>query len=161
MPDLPEIDRAVERIERLLDEFSDPQIRAKAEELVGVLMEVYGAGLERIIELSDQAIFDRLVRDKLVASLLLIHGRHPLDAETRIREALAPIGSRVKGQRIVFEGIENGIARVRIDSNGGGGVPAGLAAAIEHAVTEAAPELDGVKVEVPATLVQIGLAPGA
>lgn len=167
MPDSPDVNRAVERIDGLLGELGDPQVRAKAEELVRVLMEVYGAGIERIVELLDeagdsgQAVFESLLRDKLVASLLLIHDLHPLDPETRIREALAPIERRLNGQHLFFEGIEGGIARIRIDSNGSGAVQPGLAEAIERAVTAAAPDLDGVKVDAPARLVQIGLAPGA
>jgi hypothetical protein len=166
MPDSPDVNRAVQRIDALLGEF-DPQSRGKAEELVRVLMEVYGAGLGRILDLLDeagessQAVLESLVRDKLVASLMLIHGLHPVDAETRIQEALAPIERRLNGVQLVFEGVQGGIARIRISSNGSGAVPPGLAGAIEGAVAAAAPDLDGVNIEAPAKLVQIGLAPGA
>jgi hypothetical protein len=167
MSGLPDVDAAAQRVEALLGEFSDPAARQKAEELVRLLMEVYGAGLEHMLELADaageggRAALDAFVQDKLVGSLLLIHGLHPLDAETRVREALAPIERRLNGQHLVFEGVEGGVARVRIDSNGTGAVPPGLAGAVERAVAAAAPELDGVKVETPAKLVQIGPAPGA
>ncbi len=161
MSESPDVNEAVQRIEALLGELGGS---GRAEELVRVLMQVYGAGLARIIELvgegeAGQAVIERLIRDKLVASLLLIHGLHPLDPETRIREALVPIARRLDGQHIVFEGIVNGVARIRIDANGTGGVPPGLAGAIERAAADAAPDLDGVKVEAPGRLVQIGLAP--
>jgi hypothetical protein len=161
MADSPDVNEAVRRIEALLGELSDPQVRPKAEELVRVLMEIYGAGLERILAIVEESGSEALAQDKLVASLLLIHGLHPVEVETRIREALAAIERCLTGQHLVFEGIEGGIARVRIESNGGGGVPPGLPAAVERAVSEAAPDLDGVKVDVPAKLVQIGLAPGS
>lgn len=167
MPDSPDVNAVARRMETLLEGFTDPQARGRAEDLVRTLMEVYGAGLERVIELAGaageggQAVLDGMVQDKLVASLLLIHGLHPFDAETRVREALAPLERRLNGQHLLFEGIDGGIARVRIDSNGSGGAPPGLAAAIERAVADAAPDLDGVKVEMPSKLVQIAPAPGS
>ncbi len=87
MPESPDVNAAVQRIEALLGELGGSR---QAEELVRVLMQVYGAGLARIVELVGEAEVERLSRDKLVASLLLIHNLHPLDPETRIREALAP-----------------------------------------------------------------------
>jgi hypothetical protein len=152
MSESPDVNAAVERIEALLGELGGSK---QAEELVRVLMQVYGAGLARIVELLEKAEVERLSRDKLVASLLLIHNLHPLDPETRIREALAPVERRLDGQHVIFDGIVDGVARIRIDANGSGGVPPGLAAAIERAAAEAAPDLEGVKVEVPSRLVQI------
>src|SRR5262249_60524114 len=72
---------------------ADPRVRAKAEELVRLLMELYGSALARILETVDNtdsadAIFDRLATDDLVASLLVLHGLHPLNVETRIARAL-------------------------------------------------------------------------
>ena len=120
-------------------------------------MEVYGEGLRQVVEIareSGDGLLERLVDDRLVASLLLVHGLHPVDAETRIRRALAPIERRLDGQRLVFEGLDEGVARVRIEP--GGPPAASLAAHIEEAVAEAAPEVEQVDVlgAVPA-LVQI------
>lgn len=154
MSESPDVNAAVQRIEALLGELGGSR---QAEELVRVLMQVYGAGLARIVELIGATEVERLSRDKLVASLLLIHNLHPLDPETRIREALAPLERRLDGQHIFFDGIVDGVARIRID--GGGAVPPGLAAAIERAAADAAPDLAGVKVEAPGRLVQIGSAP--
>ena len=87
---------AGDRIEGLLQELgtvADPRVREKAEELVRLLMELYGSALVRVLEIVDDTgsadeIFDRLAADDLVASLLVLHGLHPLNIETRIVHAL-------------------------------------------------------------------------
>ena len=58
------------------------------------MIELHGAGLERILDkLADAgdaglALIDALAEDDLVGSILLLHGLHPLDLETRVRQAL-------------------------------------------------------------------------
>src|SRR6185295_3635779 len=82
--------RAVsDRIEALLAEvraLGEPRARETAEELVRLLMELYGAGIERLLEIVDEAgageLFDRFVQDDLVASLMILHGLHPQDIES-------------------------------------------------------------------------------
>ncbi len=139
-----EADQAVERIEAVLDELTDAGARAQAEELVRVLMELYGAGLRRTLEILREAEFplERLAEDRLVGSLLLMHDLHPVDAETRIRRALAPVAERVE-----LVGLEEGVARVRITGGGCG------AEAVEQVIREAAPEIE--RVEIASPLVQI------
>ena len=90
----PDTDATVKQIDSLLEQLSaaDPASRAMAEELIRTLMQLYGAGLERIVEVLREAsatdMAARLADDKLVGSLLLLHGLHPVDAETRVREGL-------------------------------------------------------------------------
>lgn len=82
-----------DRIEAVLGEMratADPRLIGQAEELVRLLMEFYGAGLERAIEVvwadgEDQAALDRMVDDELVASLMLLHGLHPLSSRNESR----------------------------------------------------------------------------
>ena len=68
--------------------------RERAEELVRQVTDLYGAGLERILEILDEpgklddATLAALAADDLVASLLLVHGLHPHDVETRVAAAL-------------------------------------------------------------------------
>src|SRR5437868_1080348 len=89
--------RQVERIEELLREFAaeaDAAVRAKAVELVRLLMDFHGAGLARITELvagagaQGDAILLDFARDELVSHLLLLYGLHPEDVEARVRGAL-------------------------------------------------------------------------
>ena len=67
---------------------------ASAEELVRLLLGLYGDGLGHIMEAlaaegaAGLKIRDRLLADPLVESLLLLHDLHPLDVDARIQRAL-------------------------------------------------------------------------
>jgi len=70
------------RIETLIQEvakFHDPHTRATVEELVQALLNMYGEGLERLLELtveteaSGLALIDTFARDELLSSLFLLH----------------------------------------------------------------------------------------
>ncbi|MBZ5602860.1 MAG: hypothetical protein LAO79_11190 [Acidobacteriia bacterium] len=136
-----DVDQIVVRIEELLSE-SD----ARAEELVRMLMQLYGAGLERMVEiLGDSEYAERFADDKLIGSLLLLHGLHPLDAETRVRRMLAKLEQSF-GAHFSLEGMERDVARVRVEKNGSP-LPGGIGEVIERAALEVAPDLAGVKVE--------------
>src|SRR5215210_9419793 len=87
----------VERVQDLLgslDEIADPVAQARVQELVGAVLELYGAGLERILGVLADAgepalpIRDALLDDGIVASLLLIHGLYPIPLEERVMQAL-------------------------------------------------------------------------
>ncbi len=86
-----------ERIETLIQEvaaFHDPHARTKAEELVQALLNMYGEGLSRLLELTAEteasglALIDTFASDELLSSLFMLHGLHPIDIETRVLEAL-------------------------------------------------------------------------
>ena len=89
-----------------LENISDDKTRASAKELVHLLMELHGAGLERIMETvfaegeSGAAMVDKLAAEPLVSSLLVLHGLHPDDLETRITnaiESLRPTAAQAGG----------------------------------------------------------------
>ncbi len=163
------VDGTVEQIETLLQDLgqTDPELRGVAEELVRSLIQLYGAGLGRVVEILREAgsedIVARLAQDKLLASLMLLHGLHPVDAETRVRKALQRIERGLESHRLELAGIEDGVARVTIVHSGGrrGTPPATLAATIEQAISECAPELSGVEVEGLATASLVQIAPMA
>ena len=85
---------AGDRIQTLLDATAAGGVaaRERAERLVGEVVELYGAGLSRIMaavgDRADPGILNRLVDDDLVASLLLVHGLHPHDVRRRVSDAL-------------------------------------------------------------------------
>jgi Fe-S cluster biogenesis protein NfuA/nitrite reductase/ring-hydroxylating ferredoxin subunit len=85
---------AGDRIQTLLDAASagGAVARERAEQLVREVVELYGAGLSRVLaavnEKADPGIPDRLADDDLVASLLLVHGLHPHDVRRRVSDAL-------------------------------------------------------------------------
>jgi len=162
-----------ERVEALLSELrsqAGPQVAATAEELVGCLVELYGAGLARITEIvgedeSGPKLMDKLVADPLVESLLLVHDLHPLDTSARVRraveEVLPQLGSHAGN--VEYLGLdEAGVLRLRLEQSGCSADT--VRDLIEKAVAGAAPEAAGVAIELaqpPAepTLLQITRRP--
>ncbi|MGB7951468.1 MAG: NifU family protein [Candidatus Binatia bacterium] len=148
-----------DRIEALLQELgrsADPRLRANSEELVRLLMDLYGSALARVLEIIDDTgsadeIFDRLAADDLVASLLALHGLHPLKVESRIARALDRVrpylGSH--GGDVKLLGVKDGVARLRLEGSCHG-CPSStvtMKLAIEKAIEEAAPEVVRIEVE--------------
>jgi Fe-S cluster biogenesis protein NfuA len=130
---------------------------ASAEELVRLLVGLYGDGLEHIVAAVRQegqagaALLDRLTEDPLVESLLLLHGLHPLDADARIQRALDRVrpylGSHAGG--VQYLGLADGVARLRLEGtcHGCPSSTVTVRLAIEGAVQDAAPEVTEVVVE--------------
>ncbi len=163
MAEPPDVDATVRRIEILLEELgeADPQLRVRASEVIRLLMHLYGSGFARAIEILGHDAAERLTEDRLLSSLLLLHGLHPLDASTRIAEGLRRVERKLDGHRLHLTGVSDEVARVRVELNGGP-VPTALAGAIEEAIADCAPDIAGVEIEglpqpVP-TLVQIAPA---
>jgi Fe-S cluster biogenesis protein NfuA/nitrite reductase/ring-hydroxylating ferredoxin subunit len=153
-----ELRERVGRLEMLLEEiesFEDPEARAKSAEMVQTLLELYGEGLGRIVEsigrLGGEDLKDELLGDELITHLLLLHGLHPVDVETRVLGALDEVRPYLEshGGNVQFLGIGDGVARVRLEGSCDG-CPSStmtLKLAIEEAVQKAAPELEGVEAE--------------
>jgi Fe-S cluster biogenesis protein NfuA len=164
------------RVEYLLDALragAAPDPGPVAEELVRLLVGLYGDGLGRIVAaLADEgaagaAVLDRLTADPLVESLLLLHDLHPLDVDARVQRALDRVrpylGSHAGGVR--YLGVHDGVARLRLEGSCHGCPSSTVTVqlAIQGAVQDAAPEVTDVVVEgmmPPAPqLLQIGRRP--
>ena len=159
---------AGERIEELLGGMPSGASRQAAEDLVRLLMELYGEGLARVVAIlreHDPTLVDRLAQDDLMEGLLLLHDLHPLDVDARIRRALnrvrPQLGAHAGG--VEYLGIDaKGVVRLRLDGNRAGCPSTALTVTktIERAVLDAAPETTGVEVTaVTTTLLQIGMGP--
>jgi Fe-S cluster biogenesis protein NfuA/nitrite reductase/ring-hydroxylating ferredoxin subunit len=147
------------RMETLLGEIetlADPDARAKAAEMVQVLLELYGEGLARVMEViaggeERERVFEALAGDELVSHLLLLHGLHPLDVETRVVRALEEVRPYLQshGGNVELLGIERGVARVRMQGSCDGCPSSAvtLKLAIEEAVQKSAPDLEGIEAE--------------
>ncbi|MFE3193852.1 NifU family protein [Nocardia sp. NPDC059240] len=143
---------AGERIDTLLGASSaaGAVARERAEQLVGEVVGLYGAGLERIMRLLDPDAVEQLARDELVASLLLVHGLHPHDAVTRVRTALdgvRPYLGSHGGDVDVLE-VTDGVVRLAF-SGSCRTCPSSsvtLELAVEDAVRAAAPEIETIEV---------------
>jgi len=148
----------VARMETLLEQIEalkDPHARSKAAEVVGVLLDLYGDGLARMMDLvyesgNDKA-FESFAQDELVSHLLLLHGLHPLDVETRVVQALEEVRPYLQshGGNVEFLGVEGGVARLRMQGSCDGCPSSAmtLKLAIEEAVLKAAPDLEGIEAE--------------
>ena len=148
-----------ERVEKLLSSLrsggSDPA--ATAEELVRLLVGLYGDGLGRTVEIlahhgaAGAEIMTALTDDPLVESLLLLHDLHPLDVDARVQRALDRVrpylGSHAGG--VEYLGVADGVARLKLEGSCHGCPSSTVTVrlAIEGAVLEAAPEVVEVVVE--------------
>jgi Fe-S cluster biogenesis protein NfuA len=159
MPQAHDIRVTGDRVEALIADLgtlSDAVTRAKAEDLVRALVELYGAGLERVVEIVTETeaaeVLRRLVGDPLVSGLLVLHDLHPLSTAERVREALDGVrpylGSHEGGVELLGVG-EDGIVRLRLEGTCHGCPSSRLTVtdAIERAIGQAAPEVSGVEVE--------------
>ncbi|MBF6195050.1 NifU family protein [Nocardia sp. NPDC004085] len=143
---------AGDRIETLLEASSagGALARERAEQLVRELVGLYGAGLTRVLELLDDAAVERLARDDLVASLLLVHGLHPHDVTTRVANALDSVrpylGSH--GGDVHLVDVADGVVRLEL-AGSCKSCPSSsvtLELAVEDAVRAAAPEIESIEV---------------
>ncbi|MFI0349444.1 NifU family protein [Actinomadura sp. 9N407] len=155
------------RVERLVEELSDPPpVRHRAEELVRLLMHLYGEGLGRVVGLLAPDQVARLASDDLVGSLLILHDLHPDSTLERVGTALERIrphlGSHAGGVELI--GIEDGVVHLRL-RGACDGCPSSASTvrdAIETAVRAAAPEITAIEVENATpepSLLQIGTRP--
>ena len=99
-----------------LEDLDDARCRELAEELTGAVVQMYGAGLERIAELIDRESLDRIAADDLVGGLLMVHDLHPVPLEQRVREALETVRPYMvsHGGDVELLGVEDGVARLRL-----------------------------------------------
>lgn len=149
-----------ERIEALLEASAanGPLARERAEELVRLVVELYGAGLERVLEIVydagglDDAALQGLADDELVASLLLVHGLHPYGVQDRVEQALAKVrpylGSH-GGDVELLDVTDDGVVRLRLlgSCDGCASSSLTLSLAVEGAIQAAAPEIVRIDVE--------------
>ncbi|MCV7228512.1 NifU family protein [Mycolicibacterium komossense] len=149
----PEWRAAGDRIQVLLDASSTggPVARDRAEQLVREVVELYGAGLQRILEMSGEpGLIERLASDDLVASLLLVHGLHPHDLHRRVADALERVrpylGSH--GGDVDLLDITDDVVRLRF-AGSCRSCPSSavtLELTVEDAIRAAAPEITSIEV---------------
>jgi Fe-S cluster biogenesis protein NfuA/nitrite reductase/ring-hydroxylating ferredoxin subunit len=146
---------AGDRIQTLLDASSSggAVARERAEQLVREVTDLYGAVLERMMDIAlaaDPRLAGGFVADDLVASLLLVHGLHPHDVERRVSDALDSVrpylGSH--GGDVSLLGVDEGVVRLQFQGScktcPSSSVT--LELAVEDAVRAAAPEISSIEV---------------
>jgi len=150
----------VERFQELtqsLERIEDPLARRSAEELIGVVLDLYGEGLRRIFSGLTEAgeptaeVRRKLADDGVVASLMLIHDLYPVTLEERVQGALEDVRPYMEshGGNVELVELIDGVARIRL-SGSCDGCPASAATlelAIKQALDEHAPDLAALEVE--------------
>ncbi len=160
-PSTQEFQKRIGRVEELiagLESSPDEGVREQVRELIQTLLELHGTGLEQILSvvydagIGGSAVIDELSRDQLVSGLLLLHGLHPLDLETRVRNAIEEVKPRLglHGGSVELLGV-NAEGRVHLKLQGNcHECPSSrltLRFSIEEALYAAAPDLTGLDVD--------------
>jgi Fe-S cluster biogenesis protein NfuA len=155
-----------DRVEELLAGFDATQTphraRERAEELVRTIVGFYGQGVERILSIvheelneNSEAMFEALCEDKLVESLLCLHGLHPIALEERIEAAMASVLPYIKSHKgdMKISRIEGDVVYLRLEGSCDG-CPASaetVKLAVERAILERVPEIHEVRAEASST----------
>ncbi|HEY2203714.1 MAG TPA: NifU family protein [Pseudonocardia sp.] len=147
------------RLEQLLgelDEHAPPEVAPAVQELAELLMDMYGAGLARIVTLLDGTPqLDALAVDEVVSGLLVLHDLHPEDTATRATRALDSVrpylGSHAGDVDLlgVDDGPDGPVVRLALRGSCDGcpSSAATVKGAIETALAEACPEVVRVDVD--------------
>jgi Fe-S cluster biogenesis protein NfuA/nitrite reductase/ring-hydroxylating ferredoxin subunit len=160
-----------ERIDALLSASATGGVvaRERAEELVRLVTDVYGSGLERVMEILHEAghldddVLRRLASDELVSGLLLVHGLHPYGVEQRVEEALQSVrpylGSH-GGDVELLAVTDDGAVQLRLlgSCDGCPSSSVTLKLAVEGAIESAAPEVETIEVQTPSASTTAGPA---
>ncbi|TVT23344.1 NifU family protein [Amycolatopsis acidiphila] len=115
-------------------------------------MELYGAGLSRVLELAGDAVVARLADDELVRGLLILHDLHPLSTMERVTAALERVrpylGTHAGDVELLGIG-EDGVARLRLKGTCDGCPSSAVTVqqAIEREILTAAPEIAAIDVQ--------------
>jgi Fe-S cluster biogenesis protein NfuA/nitrite reductase/ring-hydroxylating ferredoxin subunit len=154
------LNRAGSRIQELvaqIDALPDSPARVLFQECLESVLAFYGHGLERILQLvanagpDGQNIYHDLIHDNVVRGLLIIHDLHPVDIETRLRDALDKVRPylRSHGGNVELISLTNDVARLRLQGTckSCASSTVTLELAIRHAIEEACPDLVGFEVE--------------
>ena len=149
-----------ERIARLLDELraqANPYAWQQVDELLRTVLDLYGRGLARVIEIASgdapaEELRAKLVADPLLTSLLVLHGIHPLDTRTRIERVLDNVRESLGPDALApaFTSLDaDSVLRLRLEGKGPrhASTVAAVQGAIERAIAEAAPEVASIVFE--------------
>jgi len=152
-----EHEKKIQKLIEQIEAFPDENASALLNECLQSVLALYGDGLARILQLVKNAgadgekVRDALIHDKLVRSLLLVHGLHPQSLETRLQEALGKIRPYLEshGGNVELLALENDVARLRLQGTCKT-CPSStitLELAVRQAIEQACPDLLGFEVE--------------
>lgn len=146
----------VQELQNALDECAGPVPRELVDELIGAVVQMYGAGLGRILDTvlggpDGEPIATALAEDPLISTLLLIHDLHPVGLESRVQAALDSVRPYMEshGGNVELLSLEDGVARIHLRGSCSDCSASAmtLELAIKQALEEQAPDLEGLEVE--------------
>jgi Fe-S cluster biogenesis protein NfuA/nitrite reductase/ring-hydroxylating ferredoxin subunit len=147
----------VQELQERLDVTGDPATRRIADDLIAALVQMYGAGLGRILDHlfaageEGERIAVGLADEPFLATLLLIHDLHPVPLEVRVRDALDSVRPYMEshGGNVELLSLQNGLARIHLRGSCSdcSASSVTLELAIKQALEQAAPDLEGLEVE--------------
>jgi Fe-S cluster biogenesis protein NfuA/nitrite reductase/ring-hydroxylating ferredoxin subunit len=159
-PAIEDAERLIERVQDLqarLEDLGESVPRELADELVSAVVQMYGAGLERILAAlldggpDGERLAGSLADDPMVATLLLIHDLHPVPLEQRVQQALDSVRPYMEshGGNVELLSLKDGIARIHLRGSCSdcSASSVTLELAIKQALEDAAPDLEGLQVE--------------
>jgi hypothetical protein len=132
--------RRIEELVARVESFADSEARETAAQLMQAVLELHGTGLERMMDLAfesgpnGEALIRRFAGDDLVSSLLILHGLHPDDLETRVRHFLTKLPGHPE-----WIGCFEGVIRIR--------VAADARDAVESVLRQVVPDAAGIVIE--------------
>jgi Fe-S cluster biogenesis protein NfuA len=148
--------RQLGKLAAQFDELPDSAAKAAGKELVQLLMDVHGRGLERVMELvfdsgdSGSRIIDKLGQDSIVGNLLLLYSLHPDGLEARVQSAVDRIRPRLRklSCTIELERVQEGTVQVRLVTSGHscGSSARDLRAIVEDGMYEFAPDVASLEI---------------
>ena len=158
--DTREFQDQLRRLDALLqgvDRLANPEARAHVRQTVQAILDLHGAGLERILSHLDAAgeagaaARDACAGDEVVGGLLLLHGLHPLDLEARVLQALDQVRPflRSHGGNVELLSLTDGVIRLRLQGNCQGCPSSAVTMkqTIEEAILARAPDAIALEVE--------------
>ncbi|HEY1499245.1 MAG TPA: hypothetical protein VGF88_06690 [Acidobacteriaceae bacterium] len=154
-----EFQEQIRQLGRLVAEFDqlpEGPARIAGKQLVQLLMDLHGTGLERMMEIifesgdAGRGIIDKLGQDSRAASLLLLYSLHPDDLVTRVEQAVERMRSRLRKLSCAVASVHahEGVVQVRlaIAGHGCGSSTGDLRAIVEEGVYELAPDITSLEI---------------
>jgi hypothetical protein len=138
--------RQLGRLVAQFDQLPDSAAKAAGKELVQLLMDAHGRGLERAMEIVFDAgdfapgVIDKLGQDPIVGTLLLLYSLHPDELEARVKKAVERMRPRLRklACAIELEHVEESSVR--------GSSAGDLRSIVEDGMYEFAPDVTSLEI---------------
>jgi hypothetical protein len=152
------LEKALRRLEALtatLDTVGDLPAREAARELLELVLDLHGLALARMMSAiagaeNGSALIETLTTDPHISAILLLHGLHPHDAKARLDQAIGRMHAQwaERGFQVDLLSVDASSARIRLYKNGSSEPVDELRREVEDVMSEAAPDLDDILVEI-------------